>query len=97
MALGRRGLGRSAKARRTGGRQGEALRLADLGQIAPRRQRQAPGLRAPRGRRGGGGGGAHREKTEWGGVGPSQGRAQTPTAPARAKAATPGTILGRTR
>src|ERR1700733_6480994 len=45
MALGRRGLRRGAEPRRTSGRQGEAFRLADLGHIAPRRQRQAPGRR----------------------------------------------------
>ena len=49
MALGRRGLRRSAEPGRTSGRQGEAFRLADLGHIAPRRQRQAPGRRDHRG------------------------------------------------
>ena len=52
MALGRRGLRRSAEPGRTSGRQGEAFRLADLGHIAPGRQRQAPGRRdRRRGRR----------------------------------------------
>src|SRR5271168_3912878 len=52
MALGRRGLRRSAEPGRTSGRQGEALRLANLGHIAPRGQRQARGRRnRRRGRR----------------------------------------------
>ena len=41
--------------------------------------------------------GVHWENTESGGMGPSQCRAQTLTAPARAKAATPGTSFETTR
>src|SRR5580704_9195159 len=52
MALGGRGLGRSAEPRGTSGRQGEAFRFANLGHIAPGGQRQASGRRnRRRGRR----------------------------------------------